>query len=110
MKIKKNYLKINLFPNGFKCPKCDGSHFHPMATVLPFATALADDKSMPNGKVNLWIARSECLDCDGVIDWTFHPDYINGYGNEWRSVVNWEGNVAVLYSYKNFPRSKEEPK
>ena len=103
---KKDYFKIKLFPNGMECPKCHGAHFHPIATVLPNANAQANDKNGLNGKVNLWVARSECLDCDGILDWTFHPDYVNGYGNEFRSIVNWGGNFGALYAYKDFPKSK----
>lgn len=105
---KPDYWKCNVFPDGFKCPKCEGVHFHPEATILPTITAEAPDPKGKDGKVKLWVARSECLGsfCDGFIDWTFHPDYPNGYGNEWRSIIEWNTNPLGLQQFKDFPRSK----
>ena len=104
-----DYHKMELFPNGMKCPNCGGSHFHPLATVLPNLTAVAPDPKGKDGKTHLWVARSECLGkgCRAFIDWTFHPDYTNGYGNEFISIVEWFGNPLHLNLYKDYPRSRK---
>ena len=106
---KKDYFKVDLFPDGMHCPKCDGVHFHPKATVLPNLFSVVPDQKGKDGKVHLWVARSECLTtgCKGFIDWTFHPDYCNGdrLGNPYRAIVEWSANPLGLQAFKDFPRS-----
>jgi len=106
-----DYIKLPVFPNGMKCPSCGGAHFHPHATILPTLLVLAPDKTSPDGKVKLWIARSECLTegCNDFIDWTFHPDKANGTGNEYISIIDWDSKEA-LKQFDNFPRSKNNSK
>lgn len=103
-----NYIKIDgLFPDGFACPECGGKHFHPTATLLPNLWCVVPDKKGHEGKSTLEIARSECLDCDGLLDWTFHPDYPSGYGNEFRAEVKYDRHLDAEVLYKDFPRSKK---
>ena len=102
------YFKIDIYPDGFRCPVCNGTAFHPKATVLPSLLCQAPDPKGKDGIVSLWVARSECFTgaCRGYIDWTFHPDYPNGYGNEFRAVVEWAKHPLGLERFKAFPRSK----
>ena len=103
------YFKIWIFPNGLKCPKCEEKRFHPKATILPELTMDVDvvNNSKQTIKDKLWVARSECLNdkCDGILDWTFHPDRANGCGNEFINVVDWSSNPLGLIAFKDFPRS-----
>lgn len=105
-----SYLKIDgLFPDGFTCPDCGGKHFHPKATVLPNLWCVVPDKRGKDGKSTLWVARSECLDCKGFLDWTFHPDFPSGYGNEFRAEVKYDGKkIDAEVLYKDFPRSRKD--
>lgn len=107
--LREKYWKLAIFPDGMSCPRCNGVHFHPHATVLPNLHVSAPDPKGKDGKTNLWIARSDCLSagCDGFIDWTFHPDYCGGNraGNEFRGIVEWGTNPLGLELYKDYPRS-----
>jgi hypothetical protein len=104
------YFKADgLFPDGFSCPECGGKHFHPTATILPNLWCVVPDKKGKDGKTSLWVARSECLDCKGWLDWTFHPDFPSGYGNEFRAEVKYNSrklDTDVLYG--DFPRSRKD--
>lgn len=105
---KEQYIKIDgLFPDGFNCPDCGGKHFHPRATLLPNLWCVVPDAKGKEGKSTLEIARSECLDCNGFLDWTFHPDYPSGYGNEFRAEVKYDKEKDTEVLYKDFPRSKK---
>lgn len=101
------YYKIEVFPDGFACPQCEGRHFHPTATILPNLNVRAKDPKAKGGMITLWVVRSECLKsgCNGFIDYTIHPDYPNGFGNEFRSIVEWNSNPLSLGLFKDFPRS-----
>ena len=103
---EQEYYKLPLFPNGMKCPRCGGCHFHPEATILPYLTA---EGTLKGERFKLWVARSECLTegCNAFLDWTFHPDRPNGMGNEFISIVEWNTNPLGLNRYRDFPRSKK---
>ena len=97
-----HWVKIDLYPNGYHCKECDGKHFHPKATILPNLYA---EGTVHGKQVKLWVARSECLDCDSHLDWTFNPDLPNGYGEEYNSILYW--NESQPDAFKEFPRSKK---